>query len=240
MKNSEKTVKPTISVITPIYNEKKTLETNIERIRNALSEYSYEIIIVDDNSPDGSGELADQLAEQYKDIKVLHRPMKLGLGTAYKDGFHLTSGDLVVSIDSDLSHDPDYLSELIAKSSGSDIVIGSRLIPGGKIVGRDFSRDFLSYFTNFVIRKLLRTRIFDWTSGYRVYRRATWEAVMPQVHCDKWDFQFESLYKAIKMKQSVSEVPITFYERADGTSKFSTGDAFGFIDSFVRIIFGLK
>ena len=231
---------PTVSVITPIYNEKKTLEINVLRIRDALSEYPHEIIIVDDNSPDGSGEIADNLAEQFTDIKVLHRPTKLGLGTAYKDGFHLTKGDLLVSIDSDLSHDPDYLPELITKSSDYDIVIGSRLIPGGKIVGRGITRDFLSYFTNLVIRKLLKKRIFDWTSGYRVYRRATWEAVMPQVHCDKWDFQFESLYKALKMNRSVAEIPITFYERADGNSKFSTGDALGFIDSFVRIIFGLK
>jgi dolichol-phosphate mannosyltransferase len=233
-------VKPLVSVITPIYNEKKTLEINIEKIRNALTDYSHEIIIVDDNSPDGSGEIADRLAEQHKEIKVLHRPKKLGLGTAYKDGFHLTRGELVVSIDSDLSHDPEYLPELITKSSDYDIVIGSRLIPGGKIVGRDFTRDFLSYFTNLVIRKLLRRRIYDWTSGYRVYRRSTWMAVMPKVHCDKWDFQFESLYKSLKMKQLVTEIPITFYERADGTSKFTTSDAFGFIDSFVRIILGLK
>ncbi len=233
-------MKPIISVIAPIYNEKKTLETNINRIRNALSHYPHEIIIVDDNSPDGSGEIADRLADQHQDIKVLHRPMKLGLGTAYKDGFHLTSGDFIVSIDSDLSHDPDYLPELITKSKDYDIVIGSRLITGGKIIGRDFKRDFLSYFTNLVIRKLLRKHIFDWTSGYRVYRRETWEAVMPMVHCDKWDFQFESLYKALRFKHSVVEVPITFYERADGTSKFSTGDAIGFIDSFIRILLGLK
>lgn len=233
-------MKPIISVIAPIYNEKKTLETNIDRIRQALTNYPHEIIIVDDNSPDGSGELADQLASKYSDIKVLHRPMKMGLGTAYKDGFFLTDGDLIVSIDSDLSHDPMYLPELIEQSQDHDIVIGSRLCKGGKIVGRDFTRDFLSFFTNFVIRKLLRRRIFDWTSGYRVYRRATWMAVMPGVHCDKWDFQFESLYKALKKHQSVREVPITFYERADGTSKFTTGDALGFIDSFVRILMGLK
>ena len=233
-------MKPIISVITPIYNEKKTLETNINRIQNALTDYPHEIIIVDDNSPDGSGEIADELAEQHQEIRVLHRPMKMGLGTAYKDGFHLTTGDLIVSIDSDLSHDPDYLPELITESKNHDIVIGSRLITGGKIIGRDFKRDFLSYFTNLVIRKLLRKRIFDWTSGYRIYRRETWAMIMPHVHCDKWDFQFESLYKAIKNKQSVVEVPITFYERADGTSKFSTGDAIGFIDSFVRIILGLK
>ena len=102
-----------ISVIAPIYNEAKTLETNIIRIRKALRNYPHEIIIVDDNSPDGSGQLADELTLRHPDIKVLHRPMKMGLGTAYKDGFHLTKGDLIVSIDSDLSHDPSYLPKLI-------------------------------------------------------------------------------------------------------------------------------
>ena len=233
-------MKPIISVITPIYNEKKTLETNILRIREALRDYPHEIIIVDDNSPDGSGQLADELSIRYPDVKVLHRPMKMGLGTAYKDGFHLTNGELIVSIDSDLSHDPSYLPTLIERSLEHDIVIGSRLCPEGKIVGRGITRDFLSLFTNLVIRKLLRRRIFDWTSGYRVYRRKTWQMVMPQVHCDKWDFQFESLYKALKMNQTVAEAPIIFYERADGASKFTASDALGFIDSFVRIILGLK
>jgi dolichol-phosphate mannosyltransferase len=233
-------LKPMISVIAPIYNEKKTLDTNILRIREALRGYTHEIIIVDDNSPDGSGRLADELSTKYPDIKVLHRPMKLGLGTAYKDGFHLTNGDLIVSIDSDLSHDPSYLPILIEQSLEHDIVIGSRLCTGGKIVGRGLTRDFLSIFTNLIIRKLLRRRIFDWTSGYRVYRRETWQKVMPQVHCDKWDFQFESLYKALKMGQTVAESPITFYERADGASKFTASDAIGFIDSFFQIILGLK
>ena len=233
-------MKSTISVITPIYNEKKTLESNILRIREALHNYPHEIIIVDDNSPDGSGQLADELSTRYPDVKVLHRPMKMGLGTAYKDGFHLTDGDLIVSIDSDLSHDPSYLPSLIEQSLEHDIVIGSRLCLGGKIIGRGMTRDLLSIFTNFIIRKLLRRHIFDWTSGYRVYRRKTWQMVMPQVHCDKWDFQFESLYKALNMNQTIVEIPITFYELADGTSKFTISDAFGFIDSFFRIILGLK
>lgn len=233
-------MRPTVSVITPIYNEKKTLETNILKIRESLRDYPHEIIIVDDNSPDGSGRLADKLSKNYPNVTVLHRPSKMGLGTAYKDGFHLTSGDLIISIDSDLSHDPDYLPALIEQSENHDIVIGSRLCPGGKIVGRGIVRDLLSIFTNFIIRKLLRNRIYDWTSGFRIYKRHTWHTVMPQVHCDKWDFQFESLYKALRMNMSVAEVPIIFYERADGTSKFTAGDAFGFINSFFRIVFGLK
>jgi len=233
-------VNPTISVIAPVFNEKKTLETNIEKIHFALKDYPHEIIIVDDNSPDGTGQLADELSKKHENIKVLHRPMKMGLGTAYKDGFHLTRGDLIVSIDSDLSHDPSYLPSMIRHSVDYDIVIGSRLCPEGKIIGRGLVRDFLSVFTNLFIRKIVRKRIFDWTSGYRVYRRSTWEAVMPQVFCDKWDFQFESLYKALKINQSVAEVPITFFERAEGSSKFNAGDAIGFIDSFVRIILGLK
>jgi len=233
-------VKPLISIIAPIYNEKKTLAISINRIRQALTGHSYEIIIVDDNSPDGSGQLADELVDKYSNITVLHRPTKMGLGTAYKDGFYLTKGDLIVSIDSDLSHDPSYLPVMIEQSREYDIVIGSRLCTGGKIVGRSMVRDFLSIFTNLVIRKILRKRIYDWTSGFRVYKRETWQKVMPLVHCDKWDFQFESLYKAIQLGQKIVEVPICFYERADGSSKFSPRDAVGFFNSFVRIVLGLK
>ena len=229
-----------VSVITPVYNEIKTLKLNIRRIQKALRKIPHEIIIVDDNSPDGSGVIADSLAEAYSNIKVLHRDSKRGLGTAYKEGFSLCSGDYIVSMDSDLSHDPCYLPEMLKAAEGADLVIRSRLIDGGRIEGRSFWRDSLSVVTNGVIRLVTGKEILDWTIGLRVYRRALWEDVMPEVHCDKWDFQFESLFKTVKRVHTVREVPITFYERAGGESKFSLREGLVFLGSFIMIVFKLK
>jgi len=229
-----------VTVITPVYNESKTLERSIALIRNALENTPHEIIIVDDNSPDGSGELADRLASSSSGVRVLHRPRKMGLGTAYKDGFELSSGDLIVSMDSDLSHDPRYLLPMIKCASSHDIVIGSRLVPGGGIIGRTPFRDILSITVNWVIRLLTRVKIHDWTSGLRVYRRDVWQRTMPLVQCDKWDFQFESLYKAVKNGYTVAELPITFYERAEGESKFSLKEGLTFLISFIKIMINLK
>lgn len=229
-----------ISVLTPVYNEKTTLRTSIDRIQKALDSYKFEIIIVDDNSPDGTGELADSISDDFSNISVLHRPKKLGLGTAYKDAFQFAKGDLIVSIDSDLSHDPSYLPKMLELTKNYDIVIGSRICRGGKIVGRSFIRDLASYLTNFFITLVLLTPIRDWTSGLRVYRRCVWTEIMPFVHCNKWDFQFEGLYKSLKSGKLACEIPITFYERAEGSSKFSTMDALVFIESFIKIILGIK
>lgn len=229
-----------VSVITPVYNECKTLGENIKRIQKALEHHPHEVIIVDDNSPDGSGELADTLAAKHPNIKVLHRSSKQGLGTAYKQGFNLASGDLVISIDSDLSHDPMYLPSMIENACKADLVIGSRFVEGGRILGRSFWRDWLSVLTNQVIRFVTGEVIHDWTSGLRVYRRELWENVMPSVHCNKWDFQFESLFKSLRKGYNVLEVPITFYERADGESKFSLREGLVFLYSFLEIMLNIK
>jgi dolichol-phosphate mannosyltransferase len=228
-----------VSVITPVYNESKTLAKNIQNINQALKHIEHEIIIVDDNSPDGSGIIADKLSDSDPNIKVLHRPQKLGLGTAYKDGFKLATGRYIVSMDSDLSHDPSYIPSMIQTISNHDVSIGSRLVRGGRIIGRTFTRDLLSITVNTVIRLLLRVKIYDWTSGLRVYRREIWEEIMPEVHCDKWDFQFESLYEAIRRGYTVKEHPIIFYERAEGESKFSLREGLVFLRSFIKIMLNL-
>ncbi len=230
-------MKPVVSIITPVYNERRNLEENIDRIERSLTnaQIPFEIVVVDDNSPDGSGSLADEIARQKTFVRVLHRPSKRGLGTAYKEAFHLTHGSLIVSMDSDLSHDPRFLPAMICEAESGDVVIGSRFTGSGKIVGRSPLRDLLSIFANLAIRATTGSAVKDWTSGLRVYRRRVWEEIMPQVHCDKWDFQFESLYKALGSGFTVKEVPITFYERADGESKFSLGEALRFIRSFIKV-----
>ena len=231
---------PLISLITPTYNESKNMPENIRRIQNSLKGYFFEIIIVDDNSPDGCGLIADELAANYSHIKVMHREGKNGLGTAYKEGFELTSGDIIISMDSDLSHDASFLPLLVEAAKDNEIVIGSRLCQGGSIEGRQFHRDFLTYFANKIIKKFTKSNINDWTSGFRVYHRDTWIKLMPKVHCNKWDFQFESLYKGKKMGFKIKEVPITFYERSEGSSKFGLGDMLLFIHSFFEVVTNRK
>ncbi len=233
--------KEKISIITPTYNEAETLPRFIEALATALrGRYEYEVIVVDDASPDGTGELAERLAEKYEAIRVIHRPGKLGLGTAYKEGFKHASGTLIVSIDADLSHDPRDIPRLLEAMEGVDIVIGSRLVEGGKILGRSRWRDLLSISANGLIRMLTGEPIRDWTSGFRMYRRAALEATLPRVACKKWDYQFEILYKALKSNYKVREVPITFRERAGGRSKFDLKEAMTFMKSIIQVCLNLK
>jgi len=227
-----------VSIITPVYNERDNLRKFIPKVEKVLSETlnNFEIVIVDDKSPDGSGAIALKLANEYDNIKVLQRPKKMGLGTAYKEGFKLADGRLIVSIDSDLSHDPDILPRMIEEAETVDIVIGSRFVKGGGIEGRSMWRDLLSTLANYFIRTITGYGISDWTSGLRVYRREVWETTMPKVECIKWDFQFESLYKALFDKFTVREIPIIFHERLEGHSKFSVNEAFYFVISFFHIL----
>ena len=231
-----------VTVITPVYNEKDNLRKFIPQVEKVLSETlnSFEIVIVDDSSPDGSGAVALKLSNEYDNIKVLQRPKKMGLGTAYKEGFKLADGRLIVSIDSDLSHDPKILPHMIKEAETVDIVIGSRYVKGGKIEGRSMWRDLLSTFANYFIRAITGYGIRDWTSGLRVYRREVWETSMPKVACIKWDFQFESLYKALLDNFTVKETPISFHERTGGRSKFNLIEAFYFVVSFFDIMLSTR
>ena len=230
-----------ISIITPTYNEAETLPRFIESLTEALrGGYEYEVIIVDDNSPDGTGAIAESLAERHGRIKVIHRPGKLGLGTAYKEGFKRASGELIVSIDADLSHNPEDIPRLLEAVREADIAIGSRLVKGGKIMGRSRWRDLMSISANGLIRLLTGQPIRDWTSGFRIYRREVLEAILPRVACKKWDYQFEVLYKALKSNYRAREVPITFRERAGGRSKFDLKEALTFMKSIFQVYLNLK
>jgi dolichol-phosphate mannosyltransferase len=224
--------------MTPVYNERENLPIFIDDLEAVLSEgnYDFEVIIIEDNSPDGSSEIADELAIKYGNIKVIHRNEKLGLGTAYKDGFKEAKGDTIVTVDCDLSHDPADLPELLEKSRDSDIVIGSRLMKGGEIKGRAIWRDILSYSANLFIRLITGKKIHDWTSGYRVYKRKVLETVFPLVECMKWDFQFDVLYVSLTKDFDVEEVPISFKDRGKGKSKFDIKEAITFVASVFKII----
>jgi len=213
-------------VIVPTYNESETLRSIVERIVAAVP--TSDLLIVDDNSPDGTGALADRLSGQYPQLTVLHRSGKDGLGRAYLAGFAraLEGGyDYVVEIDADGSHDPAELPAMLALArGGAALVIGSRWVPGGSIRDWPWIRQFISRTGNGYARFVLRSSIRDITAGYRVYRSELLrgmhlETVSSQGYC----FQVEMAWRTERAKQVIAEHPIEFVERAHGSSKMHVG-----------------
>jgi dolichol-phosphate mannosyltransferase len=215
----------TVLVVLPTYNE---LE-NLERAVCAVRATGCDVLVVDDSSPDGTGELAARLAAADPGLDVLVRPGKLGLGSAYVTGFKcgLERGyDLLVEMDADGSHRPEHLSSLIeeARRTGG-LVIGSRYIPGGQVTGWGWHRKLLSWGANVYCRALLGFDVRDCTSGYRCYPRAVLEAVgLDRVLSQGYSFQVEMVYRCLRCGFLVSEVPIHFEDRVAGKSKVSQGE----------------
>jgi dolichol-phosphate mannosyltransferase len=215
---------PRTLVVTPTYNEKDNLPIFVDAVRGALPDA--DLLVVDDNSPDGTGELADALAAKDSRVRVLHRPGKLGLGTAYIDAFTrgLAEGyERFFEMDADLSHDVRYLPDFLrALDEGIDLVIGSRNIPGGSVEGWGLGRHVLSKGGSLYSRTILGLPIRDLTSGYRAFTRRALEAIrLEQVHSNGYSFQIEMVYRAIRRGMRVKEVPIVFVDRTLGRSKMS-------------------
>jgi dolichol-phosphate mannosyltransferase len=210
-------------VILPTYDERDTIEWVIEQILEQAVEV--DILVVDDSSPDGTGELARAVADRDPRVGVLTRPAKSGLASAYLDGFRhaLAKGyDLVVEMDSDLSHDPEELPRLLAAAADHDLTIGSRYIPGGSVTDWSRTRVALSRAGNVYARLMLGVPVKDATSGYRVYRRGLLEALVERpFHSDGYGFQIELVWRAGLLGFDVGEAPITFREREHGVSKIS-------------------
>jgi dolichol-phosphate mannosyltransferase len=184
-----------------------------------------DLLIVDDNSPDGTGKIADDLAAADKHIHVLHRPAKAGLGAAYVAGFEasLVRGyDTIVEMDADGSHQPEELPKLLAALAGADIVLGSRWIPGGRTLNWPKSRELLSRAGNAYARIMLGTPLRDITGGYRAYRAsALWKIGLENVESVGYCFQIDLVRRAVQADLTVVEVPIIFVERTHGASKMS-------------------
>ena len=213
----------TALVIVPTYNERANLPT---LVAGALAHADVRLLIVDDQSPDGTGHLADELAAQYPGrLDVMHRTGRRGLGRSYIDGIALASKepvDLICQMDADLSHDPGELGSLIAATDHADVVIGSRYIPGGAIVNWPKRRRFLSRFANLYIRSVTRMAARDCTSGYRCWRREALAALpLDRFISDGYSFLVEMLFVASRRGYRIAEVPITFVERREGESKIS-------------------
>ena len=212
-----------VVVIIPTYNERKNLGSIVGRVRVSVPDAH--VLVVDDNSPDGTGTLADELAAEDVHIHVLHRSEKKGLGGAYIAGFRwaLDEGfSAVVEMDADGSHQPEQLRFLLAALDHSDLVIGSRWVPGSYVVNWPKSRQLLSRSGNAYARFMLGTQLHDLTAGYRVYRDTALRRIgLENVQSQGYSFQVDLTLRALRAGLEVIELPITFVDRATGTSKMS-------------------
>ncbi len=211
-------------IVTPTYNEQDNLPRFVTAVRAAAPDA--DIMVVDDASPDGTGELADDLASKDDHIHVIHRPGKLGLGTAYVDAFRwgLSRGyEWFFEMDADLSHDSKYLGDFFrALEQGADVVIGSRNIPGGGVEGWGVGRHVISKGGSLYSRTILGLDVHDLTSGYKAFSRRALEAIaLEAVHSNGYSFQIEMTYRATRKGMRVREVPIVFVDRTLGKSKMS-------------------
>src|SRR4051795_1817133 len=216
---------PAAWLVLPTYNEAENLERIVRASLPELARATpdHHILVVDDGSPDGTGEIADRLAAELGPVEVLHRTAKEGLGRAYLAGFEraLASGaDLVLEMDSDFSHDPKDLPRLIEASRDADLVLGSRYVPGGGVVDWGLSRRLLSRGGSWYARRILGIPIRDLTGGFKCFRRQVLEKLdLGGIDAYGYGFQIELTYRAITAGFRVREIPITFRERQKGTSK---------------------
>lgn len=217
-----------VLVIVPTYNEAGNVRKTVERVRTAVP--PADVLVVDDNSPDGTGQIADRLAELDEHVHVLHRPGKAGLGAAYVAGFRWgldRDHDVLVEMDADGSHQPEELPRLLAALEGADLVLGSRYVPGGRVVNWPRHREMLSRGGNVYARLALGVPLRDATGGYRAFRadalrRLDLDDVASQGYC----FQVDLVWRAVQSGLRVVEVPIAFIERVEGTSKMSSAIVF--------------
>jgi len=212
-----------IVIVMPTYNERQNVESIAGRVRAALP--AADLLVVDDNSPDGTGDLADKLAEADPHVQVMHRTEKAGLGKAYIAGFGwaLERGyDVIVEMDADGSHQPEHLPGLVAALDYADLSIGSRWVPAGRVVNWPKSREALSRGANIYTRIMLGLGVRDATAGFRAYRAATLRTIsLDQVESAGYCFQIDLTLRVADAGLRIVEVPITFVEREHGASKMS-------------------
>jgi dolichol-phosphate mannosyltransferase len=209
-------------VCLPTYNERE----NLEKMVRALGPHDVAVLVIDDGSPDGTGEIADRLAAELDYVQVLHRAHKEGIGRAYIAGFeHVLAGDseLILEMDCDFSHDPADVPRLIAAcEAGADLALGSRYVPGGGTRNWGLVRRVISWGGSFYARVLLGVRIRDLTGGFKCFRRRVLETLdLDAIESKGYAFQIETTYRALRQGFRVEEIPIVFVDRTEGTSKMS-------------------
>ena len=215
---------PRVVVIVPTYNERDNLPQIVKAVHDHLPHA--DLLVVDDSSPDGTGRLADELATSDRQLHVLHRPAKQGLGRAYIDGFRWAlqrDYDYLFEMDCDFSHDPRYLPQLYDTAvAGADLVLGSRYVEGGGTVNWGLGRQFISRGGSLYARSVLGVPVRDLTGGFKCFRRRVLEAMdLDGVSAQGYGFQIEMTYRAVKAGFRVVEVPIVFVDRRVGQSKMS-------------------
>ena len=211
-----------VLVIIPTYNEKENIEIICSRLRQAVP--SVDVLIADDNSPDGTGEIADGLADADSQIHVMHRTAKNGLGAAYLAGFAwgLDHGyEVLVEMDADGSHQPEQLPDLLEALKGADMVKGSRYVPGGSVVNWPKSRELLSRGGSLWTRLMIGIPVKDITGGFNAFRADTLRAIVGEISSVGYNFQVDLTWHVVSKGMKVAEVPITFVERERGQSKMS-------------------
>src|SRR5438105_7328262 len=229
-------------IITPTYNEFENLRPLLEEIFSFAPHT--DVLIVDDHSPDGTGELADEIHEENPQVKVLHRPGKLGLGTAYIAGFKYAiehGYDAAFEMDADFSHDPRYLPDFLQKIENADLVIGSRYVEGGDTPNWSLLRRFISGGGNIFARFMLGIPVHDCTAGYRCYRRNVLDSIeLDSIQSQGYAFQIELAYRVMQHGFKIVETPIVFMYRRVGKSKMSRKIV---IEAFIYVLrtrFGKK
>lgn len=215
---------PKSLIVIPTYNEL----TNIEKLINdifILYERDIDILVVDDNSPDGTGDFVEQLSKQNKRVNVLRRPRKMGLGTAYCDGFKYAlknNYDYIFEMDADYSHNPGEIINFLAAMERFDLVIGSRYLTGVSVINWPITRVILSYLANKYTQFITRLPVNDCTSGYKCFKRKVLEAIdLDKIKSNGYAFQIEMTFKAWKKGFKVGEIPIIFIDRQKGKSKMT-------------------
>jgi dolichol-phosphate mannosyltransferase len=214
-----------VLVVIPTYNERDNLGSLVAAI---LEQGPFDVLVVDDASPDGTGDLADELVAAHPGrVSVIHRTGPKGFGRSYVDGFthalRSTDASLICQMDADWSHDPKYLPDLVAAAeAGADLVVGSRYCNGVSVVNWPLRRLFLSAFANWYVRTITGIHLRDCTGGFRCWRRHVLEGLRPEtITSDGYSFQVEALFRAAHLRAPMREVPIVFVERRQGASKMT-------------------
>ena len=236
-----------ICIIIPTYNERGNIKRLVSLIQEVLHSSSLtdsaSILIVDDDSPDGTGELAEELADIYDNVHVMHRPSKLGLGSAYKQGFSYArkylKSEIFFQMDADFSHNPKYLNSFLSKlDKGYDVVVGSRWISGGITLGWNVYRYLLSSLANHLAKLMSGIRIMDATSGYRAFSLSALQLIRySSVKSEGYAFQIEMLFRCQRKNLKLAEIPIVFVSRRKEKTKLDKREILMFLVTCSRLLF---
>lgn len=224
-------------IVIPTYNESDNIQALVEAILALRRDL--QVVVVDDNSPDGTGELVEQLARTHKAVHVIHRPGKLGLGTAYIGGFRrgfALAADRIMTMDADFSHHPSYIPRMIEMSRSFDVVIGSRYVDGGGTRYWSLPRRLLSRTANACARVVLGLHVRDCTAGFRCYRPEVLQSIgLDRIFSDGYSFLVEMVYKCEQQGYRIGELPIIFEDRRHGQSKISRQEIFKAVYTLARL-----